>query len=81
MRNRRGLQAKTMAQLELFGGGNFPPRAANDSDPFASAPRLTNDVFRGVLDNRGEEKVKLVSLGLSYRDAVARQGPPYAYTE
>lgn len=81
MRNRRGLQAKTMAQLELFGGGNFPPRAANDSDPFASAPRMSGSILNGMLDHRGEEKVKLVSLGLSYRDAVARQGPPYAYTE
>jgi hypothetical protein len=72
-------QADRPVQLNLF--AKVRPRPANDSDPFASTPGPTRGVFNGVLDNRGKQKAKVVSLGLTLRDAVLRSGPAEAYAE
>lgn len=82
MGHRSNLQGRTASQQLRFdfGGRIFPLRADNEDCPF-SAPHTPGGVFNGVLDHRGEQETKLVRLGLTYRDAVAMQGPPYAYAE
>jgi hypothetical protein len=78
---RKNFPEPTGAQLQFqFGGQQFPPRAMNDDSPF-SAPSPTRSVFNGVLDHRGEKKPKLVRLGLTLRDCVARCGPADGYAE
>ncbi|TPK14144.1 hypothetical protein [Mesorhizobium sp. B2-5-11] len=67
------LQAQRPIQLKLRFGDN-------DDCPF-SAPGPTRSVFNGVLDHRGEQEAKLVRLGLTLRDAIARSGPSNSNAE
>lgn len=81
MRDRSNLQGRTKArQLQFEFGGCLSPKGANDDDPF-SAPSPTRGVFNGVRNDGRKKEPKFVRLDLGLRDAIARQGPPYAYEE
>jgi hypothetical protein len=78
MRRRMNLQGQRAVQLEMFAKDRLRP--ANDDD-WASAPGPTRSVFNGVLDHRGEQETKLIRLGLTLHDCIARSGPADAYSE
>jgi hypothetical protein len=64
MRARHRRQAQRGAQLELFGEASL-----------REALPEPNAILDGMLNRRGQEKPKIVSLGLTLYDLARRTGP------